>query len=710
MKPREAAQEYIAKGWSVVPLEPRDKKALLRDWQNRTFAPDDFKAASNIGVKLGEPSGGLVDVDLDCPEAIAFVDEFLPTTGATFGHGEHPQSHRLYVCDAPGRTRRWTTADGAVIVELRGTGGQTMFPPSIHPNGESVTWATTGEPARVGWQKLEDACAELAVAVRQARGEPTAPVSDNRQHLLQRAASYVDAAKPSVEGGRNNQAFNLAGHLAAFRDGATTLKEEEIVEMLRTRWNSRNTPPLDDTEIVACVHSAMVNGTPRQDKPAAVPPNTAVTCTDTDAEKASNVKKLADAILKRYHFARDEGGKLYVYADGTYRPGGEKVIRREVKRVLGEWNIADKWTSHKADEVTQFVAVDAPELWPQPPLDVLNVGNGLLDVKARELRPHAPAFLSPVQLPVRYDPSARCPAWEQFVAQTFPDDAQAVAWQIPAWLMLPYTAIQRAVLLLGEGANGKSTYLAAVIAFIGKHNIAALSLHKLESDKFSAARLVGKLANICPDLPSAHLAGTSTFKALVGGDVFLGERKYADSFEFSPFARLIFSANHPPRSADASHAFFRRWLVVPFSRTFDPAQQIPRNVLDVRLADPTELSGVLNKALDALPGLHAQGFIESPSMRDAWNEFRESTDPLGVWLDTHTVEGPDLLVSKAELLLAFNADARHDQRPTTTGKGLGQALKRLRPKIDEAQRTVAGNVVWVWLGIGLKNDGLDSRL
>ena len=48
----------------------------------------------------------------------------------------------------------------------------------------------------------------------------------------------------------------------------------------------------------------------------------------------------------------------------------------------------------------------------------------------------------------------------------------------------------------------------------------------------------------------------------------MAEYKFKDSFEFVPYARLVFSANHPPKSQDASPAFFRRWLVVPFERTF----------------------------------------------------------------------------------------------------------------------------------------------
>jgi len=74
----------------------------------------------------------------------------------------------------------------------------------------------------------------------------------------------------------------------------------------------------------------------------------------------------------------------------------------------------------------------------------------------------------------------------------------------------------------------------------------------------SAARLVGRLANICPDLPATDLVSTSVFKAITGGDPLVAEYKFRDSFEFIPYTRLVFSANHPPKSQDASPAFFRR--------------------------------------------------------------------------------------------------------------------------------------------------------
>jgi putative DNA primase/helicase len=211
-----------------------------------------------------------------------------------------------------------------------------------------------------------------------------------------------------------------------------------------------------------------------------------------------------------------------------------------------------------------------------------------------------------VQLPVAFNASAECPAWEKFVADVFPEDARELAWDIPAWLMTPDTSIQKAILLVGEGANGKSVYLAGLRTFLGRTNVASETLHRLESNRFAVAQLVGKLANICPDLPSASLAGSSVFKLITGGDCITGEWKFKQPFPFVPFARLIFSANHFPRSADASHAYFRRWIILPFGRTFDPSEQIPREVLDAQLAAPSELSGLLNKALGAVAAIRTR--------------------------------------------------------------------------------------------------------
>ena len=420
--------------------------------------------------------------------------------------------------------------------------------------------------------------------------------------------------------------------------------------------------------------------------------------------KESPIKRLADAICKNEHFARDPGGKLCRFVDGAYRGLAERTIKGRVKRLCIDWKCSTLWSSKLANEVVEFIAVDAPFLWDRPPMDVLNVGNGLLRIADRMLLPHTPDHLSSVQLPVRFDPAATCPAIEAFVDQTFPADAHNLAWEVCGWLMRPDASIQKSVLLDGGGANGKSTWLNMVIQFLGKPNTSAVSLHKLEADRFAVARLVGKLANICADLPSEHLKSTSVFKALTGNDSVSAEYKFCGSFDYEPFARLVFSANHPPQSQDGSHAFFRRWLVIPFARTFEPDEQIPRDVLDAKLTAPGELSGLLNKALDALPRLKEQrGFSEPESVREAWSDFHATTDPLAVWLDQFTIDDPNAGVRKADLLAAYNADCERKGRPRIGKTPFGLALKKLRPTVFDAQRTIGGHRQWAYCGIGLLN-------
>ncbi len=165
--PLEAAREYVARGWAAIPLD--GKRPLLQGWTKAELTPEDlrqhFRDDTNVGVLLGEPSRGLVDVDLDHSMALRLADRLLPPTEAVFGRPSKPGSHRLYRVRGPlPQTKRWWGLDGEGLVELRSTGTQTMFPPSTHPSGERVRWEQEGEPAEVTSEELVDACSKLAAA------------------------------------------------------------------------------------------------------------------------------------------------------------------------------------------------------------------------------------------------------------------------------------------------------------------------------------------------------------------------------------------------------------------------------------------------------------------------------------------------------------------------------------------------------------------
>ncbi len=701
----EAARALTQRGFYVVPIPSGSNHPVLSEWQNLRITLADveshFADAEGIGILLA-PSG-LGDFDGDCGEAIAAADVLLPHTAMVHGHRSSPRSHRYYRPTSIPKNKsfhdpRQTKAESAraVIAELR-TNGQTVVPPSINlRTREVVTWDSEGEPATVDGDELARAVAQVAAAALLGRYWPTG----SRHFATLALAGMLLRARWATD---DVEQFILAVGSAA-QDEETSSRLHDVVstaQRLDTEQpvtGARTLAELIGGDIVVKICEWLGLGTGNEERN-----------TISRSRGGGLVKQLSDEISPAEHFAQDQSGELYRFNNGVYIPDGERHVKRLVKTLLEKRNETQSWSSNRAKEVVEYLRVDSPLLWERPPLDVINVKNGLLDVTTGELKPHSPEFLSAAQLPVSFDASAKCPAWEKFVAGVFPKDAQELAWDIPAWLMTPDTSIQKAILLVGEGANGKSVYLAGLRTFLGRTNVASETLHRLESNRFAVAQLVGKLANICPDLPSASLAGSSVFKLITGGDCITGECKFKQPFPFVPFARLVFSANHFPRSADASHAYFRRWIILPFERTFDPSEQIPREVLDAQLAAPSELSGLLNKALGAVAAIRTRGGLHEPeSVSGAGHEFVQLTDPVAAWLNSTTMQSPDGIVAKDALLAEYNRTAVREGRPIITPTALGLAIKRFIPGIKDAQRKVEGRRQWVWLGLWLRTQEFEA--
>jgi hypothetical protein len=167
-------------------VRDQGKIPVDREWQNRETTDEDLRhwfgngAGFNVGVQTGEVSNNLVDVDLDTKAAVLVADHLLPATGWTFGRAGHPRSHRLYRTDVVGRYVKLTDPlldktdpERATVVELRGNGRQTVFPPSRHEtSGEMIEWAEFSEPARVAWDDLARAVHRVGAAAILARYAP----------------------------------------------------------------------------------------------------------------------------------------------------------------------------------------------------------------------------------------------------------------------------------------------------------------------------------------------------------------------------------------------------------------------------------------------------------------------------------------------------------------------------------------------------------
>jgi hypothetical protein len=189
-----AVARYIARGWRPVVVKPGGKVPLSKAWQNTTPKPDQFSENDNVGIRLGRTSGGLVDIDLDCPHArqLAGIEGLLWGLPA-FGRAGDLPGHFLVNCgDAPDKVIQFGLSTGHglplpkdMVLELRAN-GQTVFPPSKYHrddgNMQAVVWAAGAEPDTIpemSWSELHLKAKALALLSVVLAAYPTRGNRDN---------------------------------------------------------------------------------------------------------------------------------------------------------------------------------------------------------------------------------------------------------------------------------------------------------------------------------------------------------------------------------------------------------------------------------------------------------------------------------------------------------------------------------------------------
>ena len=146
---------------------------MVEKWQTGCYRARDVDPRGGVGLLVGTPSGGLVDVDLDDACARAAWPLVGPSTDLRHGRKSSPESHAWYhLDDPPAQSARLHDPDRSTLIELRSTGGQTVVPPSIHPSGEAIIWHVEGEPAHVTKADLQRAVYECAAIAMVARRWP----------------------------------------------------------------------------------------------------------------------------------------------------------------------------------------------------------------------------------------------------------------------------------------------------------------------------------------------------------------------------------------------------------------------------------------------------------------------------------------------------------------------------------------------------------
>lgn len=331
--------------------------------------------------------------------------------------------------------------------------------------------------------------------------------------------------------------------------------------------------------------------------------------------------------------------------------------------------------------------------------NMISFRNGLLDLDAlvehgrTELIEHTPSWWSLASLPYDYDPSAPIgPQWTNFLQRNLAGDEKTIEC-LQEWMgycLLPNTDHHKFLMMIGDGANGKSVFCAVVEAMLGEENVSHVPL-ELFGQRFALGPTLGKLVNMATETHDIDRIAEGHLKQFTDGSKMTFDRKGLPAVEARPTAKLMIATNSPPRFTDKSMGLWRRMIVLPFT------VEIGRDERILGLDKPDwwtrregELPGVFNWAVEGLRRLlTAVEFTVPEASETTKEEYRQDTNPAREFLvETYVACDPNAVSSPAGLLVSEVYGAYRKWCETNGYKQMGARTfgKEVRRAFPSAQR------------------------
>ncbi len=331
-------------------------------------------------------------------------------------------------------------------------------------------------------------------------------------------------------------------------------------------------------------------------------------------------------ILNRYpYMCKNEIGIIFNYDNGVYKMMNDQEISDIILNSLFDdllWGYRTK--KSVADKTACLLSIIPNIKLTNDGGFIINIRNGLLNIYTKELKPHSPGFVSLVQYPVEYDPNAECPIWEDCINKWMEgpeeDNKKLLLQQFSGYCLSSSMLYDKALFLVGDGGNGKSTFVDTIARVIGHDSVSHIDLESLYG-QYGMHGLIGKRLNIIEEVHGNYYQ-SNKLKKLVSGESVTIDIKYKPQFTFRPQTKFIFAVNMMPRVDDTSTATERRICAIQFKNNFrsNPNTQLRSSV--GLLAQ--ELSGILNWMLKgAILLKENQGFIVTEEQTQMLNEYRQ---------------------------------------------------------------------------------------
>lgn len=667
----------------------------------------------NIGGRTGEFFWVLdVDADKGGLESLARLE------------AEHGPLDAAWVCHTGGGGRHYyflgvgpknSTSKLAPGLDVRGTGGYVVLPPSDHSSGQKYRWDKERRPF---YKELTPAPAWLFDAVMALQAVPASvPVPERKGKTLERV-------KGAPEGQRNDTIFRLASSLRG-----QGVELAEALEMCR--YSAANcSPPLPQNEcdnIVRGVYERYPEGgraiaVPErrlQDEPGAESRSFPL----TDAGNAERLLYRLDGNVRYCHAFQ----KWLIWDGVIWRvdeTGGAVLIQEALRMVRdlaemgdGEYErkVVLKWAkdcearSRLANmiELAKAFASIAPEDLDRDPM-LLGVANGTLDLETGTLRDARKEDYITMQSPVRYDPDADCPEFEKFYFWAMSpggvEDEELAGYVHMAlgYSLTGLTTEQCLFFAHGSGANGKSTLLDVLKYILGDY-AKTIPSDELMAQGFGGsfeatlARIKGARAVFCSETSNKTMNET-TVKELASGEVMQARMKYGHPFEFRPTCKLWVAGNHKPRIAGNDWGIWRRIRLIPFENTISEAGRDPRLLEKLTAEAPGILAWLVAGLQVMLDPELGRRLPKCPRVMASTEEYREEMDVLGQFIEEVCEVGDGKTIQAGKLY------GHYQQWAKACGQGALSMVTFANRLKDRGFEKVKSRDCNEWMGIGANDD------
>ena len=416
--------------------------------------------------------------------------------------------------------------------------------------------------------------------------------------------------------------------------------------------------------------------------------------------------KIANELVSK-HCIKTIGNKkereIMLYENGMYRPGVNQ-LRFEIQKLLEHLG-TNPVKNEAIEKIKDLTIAERSEF--NVDRDYINLANGIFNIKTREITPHNPDYLFLHKLPITYNPEAKCPVIQKFLSDILqPEDIPVIQEWFGYCLYRSYF-IKKAMILVGERDTGKTTLLRLLSTFIGRENVAGISLQRIATDKFAAAQMYNKHINVYDDLSFKDIHDNGAFKIATGGGIITGEYKFGDQFQFENYAKLVFACNKIPNVEDANDdAYFSRWIVLQFNQ----AVEKPDKFLIDKMTTPEELSGLLNFALEGLDRLletHEFSYAKDPDQIKI--EMLRSGSIIANFVYDCLIQSDNQWISKERMFNSFSEYAKERKMPAGTIAEFGKKLPKYASYIHDSRQLQGNKQITGWRNVQLKEDIKDAE-